>query len=348
MKAKLILEDGTTFQGKAFGYLKDGIGELVFNTSMSGYQELITDPSYKGQILVLTYPLIGNYGINLEDMESEKVQVGGLVIREKAIFPNNFRCEMDLDNYLKQNKVIGIEGIDTRYLTKILKTRENIRGLIVLEDLDEMDIRDRFKNFQKGKVQNGGTESIYTIEGKGKHIGVLDFGEKNSTIKSFKDKNCKLTIFPKDTDIDNLLNKDIDLIYISNGSGDPFDFQDSIDRIREIVGKKPIVASGLGHEILTLALDGEISKLDHGHRGSNYPVKDLGEDLIYITSQNHRYKVDKVPAKGKVSYRNVNDNTIEGIKYESLRIYSIAFSPEIGEGPKPVDYIIDEFLKYAL
>ena len=348
MKAKLILEDGTTFQGKAFGYLKDGIGELVFNTSMSGYQELITDPSYKGQILVLTYPLIGNYGINLEDMESDKVQVAGLVIREKAIFPNNFRCEMDLDNYLKQNKVIGIEGIDTRYLTKILKTKENIRGIIALEDLGEMDIRDRFKNFKDKKAQNAGTESIYTIGGRGKHIGILDFGEKNSTIKNFKDKNCKITMFPKDTDINNLLNKDIDLVYISNGAGDPFDFQDSIETIKNLVGKKPIVASGLGHEILTIALGGELSKLDHGHRGSNYPVKDIREDLIYITSQNHRYKVDKVPAKGEVAYINVNDNTIEGIVYDSLKIYSIAFTPEIGEGPKMLDYIFDEFLKYSL
>ena len=308
MKGKLILEDGTIFEGKAFGYLGDSIGEVVFNTSMTGYQEVLTDPSYYGQIVTMTYPLVGNYGINLEDMESNKSHVKGFIVREKSNDPNNFRCEMDLDTYLKQNKVIGLEGIDTRALTKILRNNGTMKGIITLENASLEDV-------------------------------------KSNILRSFVKRDCDITVFPATTKPEEILGINPDLIFLSNGPGDPEDLEDVIENIRELIGKKPIVGICLGHQLLALTLGGKTSKLKFGHRGGNHPVKDLEENKIFITSQNHGYYVSEMPENMEVTHINLNDNTVEGMRHKELPIYSVQYHPEACPGPKDNDYIFDKFLE---
>lgn len=345
MKARLILEDGTIFEGKAFGYLKDSVGEVVFNTSMTGYGEVLTDPSYYGQIVTMTYPLIGNYGINLEDVESSGVHVKGFIVREKSDNPNNFRCEMDIDTYLKQNKIIGLEGIDTRALTKILRNNGTMRGIITLENFTLEDVVSKI-----GKFSN--TEAVKTvtrkekeyIKGNGPKVAVMDFGVKQNILRSFKARGCDLVVFPATTSADEILKENPDLIFLSNGPGDPEDLEDVIKNIKELIGKKPIVGICLGHQLLALTLGGQTGKLKFGHRGGNHPVKDLEDQKVYITSQNHGYYVSRMPENMEVTHINLNDNTVEGMRHKELPIYSVQYHPEACPGPKDNDYIFDKFL----
>jgi len=250
MKAKLILENGMIFEGKAFGYLKESVGEVVFTTGMTGYQEVLTDPSYYGQIVTMTYPLIGNYGINLEDMESDSVKVSGFIVREKCNLPSNFRCELDLDNFLKQEKVIGLEGIDTRALTKVLRNSGTMKGIITLENVDDEYIKERLECFSnKNAVKSVTTEDTYTIEGNGKHVAIMDFGIKTNIIRNFKKRGCKITVFPATATAEEVLNVNPDLVFLSNGPGDPEDLDFVIENVKKIVGKKPIVGICLGHQL---------------------------------------------------------------------------------------------------
>ena len=349
MKAKLILENGMIFEGKAFGHLKDSVGEVVFTTGMTGYQEVLTDPSYYGQIVTMTYPLIGNYGINIEDMESDSPKVKGFIVREKCDYPNNFRCEMDLDSYLKQNKIIGLEGIDTRALTKILRNNGTMRGIIALEDVDFSDVKSRIEEFSnKEAVKAVTTKERYIIEGEEKHVAILDFGIKRNIIRNFEKRNCKITVFPMDTKAEEVLKVNPDLVFLSNGPGDPEDLKEVIENIKELIGKKPIVGICLGHQLLTLALGGKTQKLKFGHRGCNHPVKDLEENRVYITSQNHGYVVEELPKDVIATHINVNDGSIEGMKHKTLPIYSVQFHPEAAAGPVDSEYIFDKFLSYAL
>ncbi|MDU3337230.1 glutamine-hydrolyzing carbamoyl-phosphate synthase small subunit [Paraclostridium bifermentans] len=345
MKARLILEDGTIFEGKAFGYLKDSVGEVVFNTSMTGYGEVLTDPSYYGQIVTMTYPLIGNYGINLEDVESSGVHVKGFIVREKSDNPNNFRCEMDIDTYLKQNKIIGLEGIDTRALTKILRNNGTMRGIITLENFTLEDVVSKI-----GKFSN--TEAVKTvtrkekeyIKGNGPKVAVMDFGVKQNILRSFKARGCDLVVFPATTSADEILKENPDLIFLSNGPGDPEDLEDVIKNIKKLIGKKPIAGICLGHQLLALTLGGQTGKLKFGHRGGNHPVKDLEDQKVYITSQNHGYYVSRMPENMEVTHINLNDNTVEGMRHKELPIYSVQYHPEACPGPKDNDYIFDKFL----
>ena len=312
MKAKLILENGMVFEGKAFGHLKDSVGEVVFTTGMTGYQEVLTDPSYYGQIVTMTYPLIGNYGINLEDMESDSPKVRGFIVREKCNLPNNFRCELELEDFLKQNKIVGLEGIDTRALTTVT------------------------------------TKKSYTVEGKGKHVAVIDFGIKQNILRCFKKRGCKLTVFPADTKAEDILAINPDLVFLSNGPGDPEDLPEVIENIKKIVGKKPIVGICLGHQLLGLTLGGQTAKLKFGHRGCNHPVKDLETNKVTITSQNHGYVVQTLPEDVEATHININDGTIEGMKHKKLPIFSVQFHPEASAGPQDSEYIFDKFMEYAL
>ena len=346
MKAKLILQDGTIFEGKAFGYLKDSIGEVVFNTSMTGYGEVLTDPSYYGQIVTMTYPLIGNYGINLEDVESSGVHVKGFIVREKSDMPNNFRCEMDLETYLKQNKVIGLEGIDTRALTKILRNNGTMKGIITLEHATLEDIQSKLDKFEnKIAVKTVTRKEIEYRKGTGTKVAVLDFGVKENILRSFTNRNCDLTIFPATTNPEDILKINPELIFLSNGPGDPEDLQDVIENLKELVGKKPIVGICLGHQLLALTLGGQTGKLKFGHRGGNHPVKDLETNKVFITSQNHGYYVSELPNDMVVTHINLNDNTVEGMKHTQLPIYSVQYHPEACPGPKDNDYIFDRFLE---
>ncbi len=345
MRAKLILENGMVFYGKAFGYLEETVGELVFNTSMTGYQELLTDPSYYGQIVVMTYPLIGNYGVNLEDVQSNGVKVKGFVIKEPAKLPNNFRCEITLSAYLRQNKIMGIKGLDTRQLTKIIRDHGSMKAIITIEELSQSDIKKRFNNFHNtDAVKNVTCEEAYEIPGDGKNIAIMDFGIKENIIKSFEKRGCNIKVFPAFTSAEEILEYNPDGIFLSNGPGDPADLTEVIENIKKLVGKKPIIGICLGHQLLALALGGKTKKLKFGHRGGNHPVKDLVAKKIYITSQNHGYVVDELPEGMELTHVNLNDNTVEGMKSEKLKIASVQFHPEACPGPEETAYIFDDFL----
>lgn len=345
MKGKLILENGITFEGNVFGHLGESVGEVVFNTGMTGYEEILTDPSYYGQIVTMTYPLIGNYGINLEDVESKSPKVKGFIVREKCDYPNNFRCEMDLEGYFKQNKIIGLEGIDTRALTKMLRNKGTMKGIITTKELSQSEIEQKLGVFNNtDAVMSVTTKESYTIEGSGKHVAVMDFGIKENILRSFMQRNCKLTIFPADTPAKDLLKVNPDLVFLSNGPGDPEDLKEIINELKEIIGKKPIVGICLGHQLLALALGGKTEKLKFGHRGCNHPVKDIQENKVYITSQNHGYYVSLLPEEMEVTHVSVNDGTIEGMKHKNMPIFSVQFHPEACPGPKDIDAIFDKFL----
>ena len=349
MKAKLILENGIEFEGKAFGYLKESVGEVVFNTGMTGYQEVLTDPSYYGQIGTMTYPLIGNYGINLEDGESDKPKVRGFIVREKCDEPSNFRCEFSLEDYMKQNKITGLYGIDTRALTKILRDNGTMKGIIALEDMSKEEVKmklDRFSN--KDAVKEVTTDKIYKVNGSGKKVAIMDFGIKKNIVDNFSKRGCSVTVFPADATAEDILSIDPDLVFLSNGPGDPQDVKSGIQTVKNLVGKKPIVGICLGHQLLALALGGDTAKLKFGHRGCNHPVKDLVHDTVHITSQNHGYYVSRLPEGMEISHVNVNDGTVEGMRHKTLPMFSVQFHPEACPGPQDSNYIFDEFMKYAL
>lgn len=349
MKAKLILENGAIFEGKAFGYLKESIGEVVFNTGMTGYQEVLTDPSYFGQIVTMTYPLIGNYGINLEDMESDCPKVKGFIVREKCDSPSNFRCELELNDYLQQNKIIGLEGVDTRALTKILRNHGTMKGIISLEDISYEEAARKLELFSnRDAVWKVTPKAKYEIPGEGKHVAIMDFGIKSNIVRSFVKRGCKVTVFPANSKAEEILNVNPDLVFLSNGPGDPEDLTEVIENIKSIVGQKPIVGICLGHQLLALALGGKTKKLKFGHRGCNHPVKDVEKNRVHITSQNHGYYVEVLPEGMLVTHISMNDGTIEGMKHKELPVFSVQFHPEACPGPKDSDYIFDEFMKYSL
>lgn len=349
MKAKLILENGVVFEGKAFGYLKECVGEVVFNTGMTGYQEVLTDPSYYGQIVTMTYPLIGNYGINLEDLESKEPKVRGFIVREKCQYPNNFRCELELETYLAQNKILGLDGIDTRALTKILRNNGTMKGIIVLDNSNLEDVKDKLEAFSnRDAVSIVSTDKKYEISGEGKNVAIIDFGIKQNIIRNFVKRGCNVTVFTYDVKAEEVLAINPDLVFLSNGPGDPEDMGTAVNEIKKIVGKKPIVGICLGHQLLALTLGGETKKLKFGHRGCNHPVKDLIRNRVHITSQNHGYYVATLPENMEITHVSMNDGTVEGMKHKELPIFSVQFHPEACPGPKDSEYIFDEFMKYAL
>lgn len=346
MKAKLILENGVIFEGSAFGYLDESIGEVVFNTGMTGYQEVLTDPSYYGQIVTMTYPLIGNYGINLEDVESNRPKVKGFIVRERCEYPNNWRTEMKLDGYLKQNKIMGLEGIDTRALTKILRSSGTMKGIITTKDLTQNEINQRLNEFHNtDAVKKVTTEEVFEVEGSGKHVAIMDFGIKENIIRSFRKRDCKLTVFPAYTKAKDILKVKPDLVFLSNGPGDPEDLTEITKTINELIGKTPIAGICLGHQLLALTLGGSTAKLKFGHRGCNHPVKALEENRVYITSQNHGYVVKDLPKDMEVTHVSVNDGTIEGMQHKTLPIFSVQFHPEASPGPRDIQHIFDRFLQ---
>lgn len=349
IKAILILENGKIFKGKAFGYTKETVGEVVFTTSMTGYQETLTDPSFAGQIVTMTYPLIGNYGINLEDMESRKPFLKGFIVREICDLPNNWRCEIELDGFLNQHRIMGLEGIDTRALTRVLRDNGTMKGIItVREDLTESQIKHKFENFtNKNAVKEVTVNESYTINGNGTHLVVLDFGIKKGILKELEKRGCKLTVFPAFATLEEILSVKPDAVFLGNGPGDPKDIPTVIEVIKKLIDdyKIPLLGICLGHQILGLAMGCNTKRLKFGHHGGNHPVKDLKTGKIYITSQNHEFVVCDLTDQVEPTFFNINDGSIEGIKHKTKPIYSVQFHPEANPGPLDMQFLFDRFLK---
>ena len=350
MKAILALEDGTIFQGSSFGVEGEVIGEIVFNTGMTGYQEVLTDPSYCGQVVMMTYPLIGNYGVNLEDTESEKPQVMGFIVREICSAPSNWRSVETLNEYLKRNNIIGIEGIDTRALTRILRDKGTMKGIISTnKDFNLENSMGRIKTYEiKSPVNNVTTKEVIHYSGEGLKVVLIDYGIKKNIIRSLLKRGCDIYVFPASSSAKDILDVKPDGIMLSNGPGDPKDCSEQIETIKFLLGGKPIFGICLGHQLTALANNADTEKLKYGHRGCNHPVKDIKRDLTYITSQNHGYTIveDSID-KGKmyVSHRNMNDGTIEGIRYMDVPVFTVQFHPEASPGPRDTAYLFDEFIQ---
>lgn len=352
MKSYLVLENGQVFEGERIGYKKDVICEVVFNTSMTGYLEIFTDPSYSSQGVVMTYPLIGNYGLTLEDKESMKPWVEAVFVHELAEVESNFRSKLHLDKFLKFNKIPGLQGVNTRKLTKVLRDNGTMRGMLTDKITNIDDIVNKIKDYKVTDiVKNVTSKKVYEI-GKGSiNIALLDFGSKQNIINSLVKRNCKVTVFPSETPSDKILQGNFDGLVLSNGPGDPEDNKISIQTIKEIYESdfnKPILGICLGHQLMGLATGAKTYKLKYGHRGPNHPVKNLEKDRIFITSQNHGYAIDEKtvnPEVAVVSDINMNDGTVEGLKYLKKDIYTVQFHPEACPGPEDNSYIFDEFLE---
>lgn len=350
MRAFLALEDGTVFEGSSFGAAGEITGEFVFNTGMTGYQEVLTDPSYYGQIVTMTYPLIGNYGVNLEDVESAKPQVKGFVVREMCKTPNNWRSLETLSEYLARNGIIGIEGIDTRALTRILRDRGTMKGIISTDQ--DFKFEDKLEKINDYIIENPvmqvTIEKMKLFKGDGARVALLDYGIKRNIIRSLLKRGCEVYQFPASATAEEILAVNPDGIMLSNGPGDPKDCTHEISTIKELLGKKPIFGICLGHQLTALATGGDTEKLKYGHRGCNHPVKDIERDLTYITSQNHGYTIvedslDKT--RMSVSHRNMNDGTVEGVIYRDLPVFTVQFHPEASPGPADTAYLFDRFLE---
>jgi carbamoyl-phosphate synthase small subunit len=350
MKAILALEDGTIFHGNSFGSEGEVIGEIVFNTGMTGYQEILTDPSHYGQIVAMTFPLIGNCGVNFDDIESVRPQVRGFIVRELCKTPSGWRTTETLSDYLKRYNIIGIEGIDTRALTRILRDKGTMNGIISTHQ--DFDINKKLDDIRAYEIKNPvcsvTTKEVQHYKGDGYKVCLIDYGIKRNIIRSLLKRGCDVYVFPASATANDILSKGPDGIMLSNGPGDPKHCKDSINIIRQLLGKKPIFGICLGHQLTALANGADSKRLKYGHRGCNHPVKDLEKDLTYITSQNHGYTIIEEslnPEKMKVSHRNLNDGTIEGIKYTDIPAFTVQFHPEASPGPEDTAYLFDEFIK---
>ena len=349
MKAFLILEDGTVFAGTSIGSTKDIVSEIVFNTSMTGYLEVLTDPSYAGQAVVMTYPLIGNYGIT-PDMESKKAWPDGYIVREISRVASNFRCEGNLQDFLIEQDITGIADVDTRALTKILREKGTMNGMITTNvnyNLDE--ILPKLKAYKVGDVVSEVTcAESYTLDGDGPKVALMDFGAKNNIIKSLHQRGCQVTVYPAGTSAEEIILTNPDGIMLSNGPGDPETNVSVIEEIRKLSNTDiPIFAICLGHQLMALAHGAKTYKLKYGHRGGNHPVKDLVDGRVYISSQNHGYAVDyntMDPSVAEEAFVNVNDGTNEGLSYIGKNIFTVQFHPEACPGPQDSGYLCDRFI----
>ena len=363
--AKLALEDGTVFTGMAFGASGTSDGEVVFNTSMTGYQEILTDPSYAGQIVTMTYPLIGNYGINKADMESRRPFVKGFVIKELSPIHSNYRADMSLEQYLRTSGIIGIEGIDTRALVRKLRVKGVMRGVLSTEILDDVKLVERAKSapdmsgadwvkevkppHSYAWEEDQGPWSLGEVErGDGLHVVALDCGAKHNILRHLIERGIRVTVLPPETSAQEILKHNPDGLFISNGPGDPAAVEYTIRSLRSAMGKVPTFGICLGHQLLGLALGAKTYKLKFGHRGGNQPVKNLDTGRVEITSQNHGFAVERgsLEAKGGViTHINLNDNTVEGFRHRDMPVFSVQYHPEASPGPHDAAYLFDAFVE---
>jgi carbamoyl-phosphate synthase small subunit len=363
--AKLALEDGTVFTGRAFGANGTSEGEVVFNTSMTGYQEILTDPSYKGQIVTMTYPLIGNYGINAQDVESKQPHVAGFVVKELPPVYSNYRASMSLDEYLKKNNIIGIEGIDTRALVRKLRISGAMRGILSNEILDDAKLVEKARS----AAQMEGADWVQAVKpsceyawtekqgewglgevnrGDGMHVVALDCGAKSNILRHLAERGVKVTVLPPDCTADDILKLKPDGLFVSNGPGDPAALDYALKPIQGTLGKLPTFGICLGHQLLGRALGADTYKLKFGHRGGNQPVKNLDTGRVEITSQNHGFAVERksLEAKGGVvTHLNLNDGTVEGFRHKDMPVFSVQYHPEASPGPHDAAYLFDAFIE---
>lgn len=350
MKAFLILEDGTVLAGESFGAATEVISEVVFNTSMTGYLEILTDPSYAGQSVVMTYPLIGNYGICKEDMESVHPWPKALIVREYSILASNFRNEMTLDAFLKEYGVPGIAGIDTRYLTRKLREYGVMNGLITTrEDFDVDEEVKRLKEYRvRGVVREVSCTEKRTLPGDGFKVALMDFGAKRNIEKSLNKRGCEVTVYPAYTKAEEIIAAAPDGIMLSNGPGDPKECVEIIAELKKLFDTDiPIFGICLGHQLMALANGADTKKMKYGHRGANHPVKDLKTGKVYISSQNHGYMVMEDSLNrdvAEMSFVNVNDGTLEGIHYLGKNVMTVQFHPEACPGPNDSEFLFEEFM----
>ena len=350
--AILLLEDGRVFEGKQLGHLGETVGEVCFNTGMTGYQEILTDPSYCSQIVTMTSPHIGNYGINEEDVESDKIQVSGFVIKEESLVPSNWRSTASLDEYLKNNKIVCIQDIDTRALTRHIRDQGSMNGIIssVDSEIDSLSSKlakaPSMKGLDLAKVVSTKTKYKWADTGKYK-VAAIDYGIKRNILNILADSGCSVTVFPATITAKEILDFNPDGVFLSNGPGDPAAVTYGIEMVKELLGAKPIFGICLGHQILSLALGAKTFKLKFGHRGINHPVKNLDTNVVEITSQNHGFAVDlqTLPKNVTPTHVNLNDETNEGIECKDLKAFSVQHHPESSPGPHDSRYLFDKFIK---
>lgn len=364
MKAILALADGRVFHGRSLGATGEVTGEVVFNTSMTGYQEILTDPSYAGEIVTMTYTQIGNYGTNAEDVESARPHLRGFVVREACPFPSNWRSQMTLDAYLKENGIVAIEGIDTRALVRHIRDKGAQTGIISTQDLDPDSLvakarkapsivgQDLVKTVTCDKPYTW-DEGLWRLDSgypEGSrtdfHVVAFDFGIKRNILRNFVDRGCKVTVVPATTSAKEALALNPDGIFLSNGPGDPEPVTYAQETIRQLLGQVPLFGICLGHQLICLALGGRTYKLKFGHRGGNQPVRRGAGPNVEITSQNHGFAVDadSLTDDAIISHINLNDNTVEGLEHKKLPLFSVQYHPEASPGPHDANYLFDKFI----
>ncbi len=355
MKALLVLEDGTVFPGQTFSGVGEVDGEIVFNTSMTGYQEILTDPSYRGQIVTMTYPLIGNYGINHEDVESKRIQVEGFIVKEYEPVPSNWRSRMALADYLEAEGIIGIEGVDTRALTRHLRVAGAMKGIISTKDPDPLSLARKAKASPGlvGRDLVGGVtcREPYVWPGTDQarfHVVAFDFGIKFNIVRCLVERGCRVTVVPARTTAAEVRALNPDGVLLSNGPGDPEPITYAVKTIRGLLGELPLFGICLGQQLLGLALGGKTFKLKFGHRGANHPVKNLRTGRVEITTQNHGFCVDVESIRDpdvEITHVNLNDGTLEGLRHRNLPVFSVQYHPEASAGPHDAAYLFEEFIE---
>ncbi len=357
MKAILVLEDGTVFKGNSFGASGEALGEIVFNTSMAGYQEIITDPSYKGQLVMMTYPLIGNYGVNREDGESRCPFLEGFVVKEYSKIASNWRKKQELGEYLKENNILAIEGVDTRALTLNIREKGALKAIISTINFDQSVLAHKARIspglvgvdlVQAVTVSKKYIYSPYPVKGAGFKVAVLDCGVKYNILRELLRYQCKIIVMPAQASAKEILAVRADGVLLSNGPGDPAAVGYVVKTVAELIGRIPIFGICLGHQMLGLALGGRTYKLKFGHHGANHPVKDLRTGKVYITSQNHGFcvDIDSLPKKDiQLTHINLNDGTLEGLRHRKLPVFSVQFHPEAAPGPHEAEYLFGEFVE---